>query len=219
MSINILQYKEFYRGNLPHYQPQSGIFFITYRLNYELPAELVNELQQQKQEFARQNKVKKPNKTASLNFEKRQFDFIDNYLALCQKGPKYLSNPDVANIVSDSLFIMNSIQYELYCYCIMPNHVHILIKPLKKKDDSYYSLAEILKGHKGSTARRANVILETKGKFWHIESYDHLVRSQEEFENIVHYIVNNPVKAKLVDDWKMWEQTWVADSLKKEINI
>jgi len=218
---NILNYKIFYQRNLPHYQPEHGIFFITYRLNFDLPIEIVTKLNRQKREFARQKRLSKDKsgKLSKLNFEKQQFYFVDNYLGICKRGPKYLSNPIIAQIVKDSLFLMNKKQYELFSFCVMPNHVHILIRPLEKKNGKFYSFAEILKGHKGSTAREANIILKKSGSFWHKESYDHLVRSQQEFEDTVWYIINNPVKAKLVDDYRKWKHTWVVEEVKKEIGL
>lgn len=37
------------------------------------------------------------------------------------------------------------------------------------------------------------------------ESYDHVVRDQNELYRIVNYILNNPVKAKLCSDPSNWE--------------
>ena len=218
---NILDYKSFYRRNLPHYQPESGIFFITYRLNFDLPLEIIKKLIQQKKDFARRERkvFNKDKKSEKLNFEKQRFYLIDNYLGLCKNVPKYLSDPNIAQIVKDSLFFMNKKQYELYCFCIMPNHVHVLMKPMEKENGDFYSFAEILKGHKGSTARKANKLLNRTGSFWHKESYDHLVRSQREFEDTVWCILNNPVKAHLVDDYRKWKHTWIAEDVKKEMGL
>ena len=51
---------------------------------------------------------------------------------------------------------------------------------------------------KGASARAANQVLGLTGQpFWQDESYDHHVRSQEEFERIENYILQNPVRAGL----------------------
>jgi hypothetical protein len=50
---------------------------------------------------------------------------------------------------------------------------------------------------KGLTAHAANRMLGRKGPFWQDESYDHLVRHDEEFRRVQHYIEWNPVKAGL----------------------
>ncbi|MEX1097888.1 MAG: hypothetical protein WED34_17720 [Planctomycetales bacterium] len=58
---------------------------------------------------------------------------------------------------------------------------------------------------KGYTARGCNKLLGLSGAFWQDESYDHVVRDQEELFRIIDYIENNPVKAGLVarrEDWK-----------------
>ena len=58
---------------------------------------------------------------------------------------------------------------------------------------------------KSYTSNECNKILKRTGSFWQHESYDHVVRNEEELNRIIHYTLNNPIKAKLVDnpeDWK-----------------
>jgi len=51
---------------------------------------------------------------------------------------------------------------------------------------------------KGFTSHQANRLLGCHGgAFWPDESYDHLVRSDEEFGRIRNYIEQNPVTAGL----------------------
>ena len=52
---------------------------------------------------------------------------------------------------------------------------------------------------------RQNRILKIHGPFWQREYYDHLLRSEAEFERAVRYVLNNPVKAHL----RNWEWVWV----------
>jgi putative transposase len=60
-------------------------------------------------------------------------------------------------------------------------------------------LPKLTKSLKGITAKRANAILGLTGRpFWQVESYDHVVRSEREFEKIRSYIEENPVRAGLV---------------------
>jgi len=75
----------------------------------------------------------------------------------------------------------------------MPNHLHLLLTP-------QVSLSKLLGSLKAATARRANLLLQRTGQaFRQDESYDHLVRSGEEFRRIQRYIENNPVKAGLAE--------------------
>jgi len=74
----------------------------------------------------------------------------------------------------------------------MPNHVHVLVMPLKN-----IGLCKVLHTWKSFTANPINRILQRRGKLWQSESYDHILRSPEAFQRIREYILNNPVKAKL----------------------
>jgi len=81
--------------------------------------------------------------------------------------------------------------YDLHGWVVMPNHVHILITP-------NVALPKLLKALKGVTAREGNKILKRTGEpFWQHESYDHWVRDQRQFDRILRYIEDNPVRAGL----------------------
>ena len=70
------------------------------------------------------------------------------------------------------------------------------------------TLAVIMKSLKGYTAHEANRILNRRGTFWEAESYDHFVRNDAEYDRIVRYVLNNPVKAGLVKNWRDWKWNW-----------
>jgi hypothetical protein len=56
---------------------------------------------------------------------------------------------------------------------------------------------------KSYTSNEANKILNRKGKsFWTHESFDHYSRNKEETKKIISYVLNNPVKAGLVNNPK-----------------
>ncbi|MBL7086050.1 MAG: hypothetical protein ISS28_02955, partial [Candidatus Cloacimonetes bacterium] len=44
------------------------------------------------------------------------------------------------------------------------------------------------------------------------ENYDHYVRNREELNRIIGYILNNPVKAGLVDDYQEWKYSWLNEN-------
>ena len=69
-------------------------------------------------------------------------------------------------------------------------------------------VTEILGKHKGSTARECNKLLNRSGKFWQHESYDHVVRNGKELNRIVNYVLYNPVKAGLCDEWEEWKYSY-----------
>jgi REP element-mobilizing transposase RayT len=126
----------------------------------------------------------------------RAFVAMDRLLDTSRFGPVHLQRPEIARMVRDSILHCAMVDYDLHAWVIMPNHVHMLITPLTE-------VPSFLRRLKGYSARRANKLLNQTGQaFWQDESYDHLVKSAQEFRNIERYIVNNPVKAGLIEDFE-----------------
>lgn len=126
-------------------------------------------------------------------------------------GPRWLTQPQIAEAVV-SPFFMAEQQWELceiFAWVIMPNHVHILLRPRKP-------LREVTRAIKSNSARLANQILDRAGgPFWQNESFDHWVRSAFEFEKIARYIENNPVKAGLVERPEDWPWSTAVPRFRK----
>jgi REP element-mobilizing transposase RayT len=129
-----------------------------------------------------------------------QFAHTDRLLDRARSGPRWLSDARIADIVVQQILSGENERnaYATHAFCVMPNHVHLLITPLS-------ALSKIMQELKGTTARRANAVLNRTGaRFWQDESFDHWVRNTEEFEKILAYIEQNPVKAGLTmrrEDW------------------
>ena len=67
--------------------------------------------------------------------------------------------------------------------------------------ENYAQLDVIMKRIKGSSASYANKALERTGKFWNRESYDIYIRNEKMLDNVISYILENPVKAGLAKEW------------------
>jgi putative DNA methylase len=94
----------------------------------------------------------------------------------------------------------------------MPDHMHLLLTPLRDEKGWPYSLPVILKLLKGTSARSANKLSGSCGPVWQEESFDHILRSQASFEGKLEYIRQNPVRRGLVTrpedyKWLRVEQT------------
>ena len=119
----------------------------------------------------------------------------------------------IAALVAGAIRHFDQDRYDLLAFCIMPNHVHLVLTPLSKDTGEHWSLARILHSIKGYSANRANRILGRSGAFWQHESYDHYARDTGELERIIAYVVQNPAKAGLTDEWTAWPWTYVAASV------
>ena len=143
---------------------------------------------------------------------------IERALDRAEKGPLWLADARIAKIVSASIHFRDGKVYRLEAYCIMPNHVHLLITPLTSRNQGNhqvqtYPLSSILHSSKRYTARKANRVMGREGPFWQHESYDHCVRDETDWYRIVDYIIQNPVRARFVDDWRMWRWTFLRHDM------
>jgi REP element-mobilizing transposase RayT len=98
--------------------------------------------------------------------------------------------------------------YTLIAATIMPDHAHLLLTPR-----SQTGLSRILEGIKGASARLVNQHRNSQGKIWQDESWDRIVRNQDELDEKLEYMLNNSVKKQLVTDpWTYdgwyYNETW-----------
>jgi REP element-mobilizing transposase RayT len=130
-------------------------------------------------------------------------------------GPLFLSRPEIANVVVEAIQFRGGRDFELHAYVVMSNHVHLLMTPLVDVPKAMQSL-------KRFTARECNKILGLTGtQFWQNESYDRIVRDDTEFQGIVRYIENNPVKAGLAaaPEEFFWSSAWPIFNRRQVTNL
>jgi len=113
-------------------------------------------------------------------------------------------------IISDAWFDLpnHNKNMQLDYFCVMPNHIHgILIidncregfQTLPQKTTN--SISEMIRQLKTFSSRRINEFRKRNGlepfptgAFWQKSYYDHIVRDEQELQNIREYIQNNPLK-------------------------
>lgn len=86
----------------------------------------------------------------------------------------------------------------------MPNHIHLVFELINKERQ----VGDIVGSVKKFIARRANKILNRKGKFWQTESFDRLIRDEIELYFTIKYVLMNPVNAGSVNEWNEWRGTF-----------
>ena len=205
-----MQYKLFYKRKLPHYQPKQGVYFITFRLAFAIPQKYLNALNEFRARL--EDNASPDNSENRVMIKKKLIAFMDGAYTECPSELSLTADPAIATIVGEKIQSLHGSMYYLYAYTIMPNHVHLVIKPNPDRDNAV-SLADIMKQIKGSTARSINLLLDRTGSIWYHEYYDYWVRNQEELYRIIEYIRQNPVKAKLVANAEDWEYSFVNPEL------
>ena len=191
----------YYQRNLPHWLPPGETIFVTFRLAGTLPRAVVENLQAEWAMLDKRRDLADDKYTA----QKRYFGRYDALLDGATTGPTWLQVSAVAQVVETAVRRYHEqAAYHLQCFCLMPNHVHLLVTTPELGPP----LARTLQHLKGYTAQKANAVLGRSGKFWHRESYDHIVRNATELARITSYVLENPVKAGLVAEWQQWPYTY-----------
>jgi REP element-mobilizing transposase RayT len=98
----------------------------------------------------------------------------------------------------------------IHAVVVMPDHVHLLLSPLRDSNGNLYSLVEILQGIKSSSAHSLNRTLGRSGPVWEEESLDHVLRSEESLAEKLEYIRQNPVQRGLVSRPEDYRWLWVG---------
>jgi hypothetical protein len=141
--------KMLHRRNLPHLYFNEGNYFITYRLANSIPSAKLAEI--------------KTKKTIN-NFRqfKRLFEKYDNLLDSGEFGINYLAKKEITEVCKVTLHYPDSRDYKLICYCIMPNHIHLVFELLQGNK----GISKIMQSIKRISSRKCNMFLGREGKFW-----------------------------------------------------
>jgi putative transposase len=176
------------RRKLPHWTQDGATYFITFRLADSLPAEKLRELERFREEWLLAHA--EPRDEAAWNeLHRETMCRVDDRLD-AGSGECWLRDPTCSGIVCRALHHFHEQRYFLSCYCLMPNHAHVLVRPFAGFEPS-----DLLHSWKSYTAKVINQHLGRSGDVWEAESYDTLVRDSEHLWKVVRYIGKNPGKA------------------------
>ncbi len=172
------------RGYLPHYDEPGKVQFITYRLHDSLPKALLEAWD----EALRNKEID----------ELKRMRKIERYLDKGH-GACWLRQPAVAEMIQDNLRHFDGERYRLLAWCVMPNHVHVIIETVEG-----YSMESVTHSWKSYSAHQLNRIVARKGCVWQTEVFDRYMRGPLHLARTLFYVEQNPVTASLValpGDW------------------
>ena len=197
-------------GNLPHWFQPGVTYFITFRTDESLPAKAARLWHVRRDDWLRRHGIDPRGSDGSSLFrelppaQQREFQskFSRQFMAYLDRGcgACVLKRPELARTVAENLRHFDGERYRLGDFVVMPNHVHLLVCLLGQTD-----LEKQCYSWNKYTGTEINRVLGQRGRFWHEESFDHLVRSPEEFEHVRRYIAENPQQARLQEgEYLLW---------------
>lgn len=124
----------FRRRHLPHLDRPGAPTFVTFRLAGSLPRDVLVLLMEQSRQWAKEYG---DSEDARVLVHKRVFARFDKYLAdniTQERGPLYLKDRAfAATVIRHLQWGVDNHRYLLHAWCVMPNHVHIVIETLPQK--------------------------------------------------------------------------------------
>jgi len=188
-------------GHLPHWYQPGVTYFVTFRTEDSVPDGLLRSWHRRRDDWLARIGIDPHNpswkaRLRQLPEREREYHvtFTREFMAYLDRGHGdcVLKDKALAGVVGNSLLHFEGDRYLLGDFIVMPNHVHLLVCLLGQTE-----IEAQCKSWKRFTAREINRALGRSGRFWQEESFDHLVRSPEQFAYFERYIAENPVKAKL----------------------
>ncbi len=135
----------------------------------------------------------------------QRFDWRERHLN--RGSGECLLRGEAADLVERALLHFDGERYALRAWCVMPNHVHVVLVTTDT-----HPLSRVVHSWKSFTANCVNELVARTGPLWRREYYDHYLRDEDEFIKTRAYVENNPVAAGFVKDaadWR-WSSAWAG---------
>lgn len=102
-----------------------------------------------------------------------------------------------ASLLRETILHYGETDYTLHGFVIMPDHLHLLIVP----KDTIEKAVQLVKGGFSFRAKRE---FAWKFEIWQQGFTDHRIRDEADWRNHLEYIRQNPVRARLVADARLY---------------
>ena len=126
-------------------------------------------------------------------------------------GECWLRQPAIAELTEGALRFFDNKRYRLAAWVVMPNHLHVLVEIWD------VPMGELIKSWKDFVCKKANKLLKRQGTFWEREYLDTAIEDETHRQTAIHYIENNPTKARLILNPKQWP--WSSARFRDEYGV
>ncbi|NLF73580.1 MAG: hypothetical protein GX575_31465 [Candidatus Anammoximicrobium sp.] len=187
---------------LPHWSQAGAVCFLTWRTIDSLPKDVLDRWFGDRARWLASHGIQPDDPQWRDQLQRLDFKLVRDFLDKLWNrwhdsldaghGAGALRQPELSAIVADSLQHFDGDRHEMLDYVVMPNHCHLLaVFP-----DEQAMLVQC-ESWKHYTAVQINRRLHQRGHFWQADGFDHLVRTEAQFEYLRKYIRDNPQRARL----------------------
>ena len=187
----------------PHWELSDAIYHICFRLRDSVPRKCIKEWIGERNLLMAQMQLKK--ELDSMDIWRLQYYFSSKIESYIDRGygSCIFQDFESAKIMAETLQNKNGILYDLYAWCIMPNHIHVLASLCQGN-----TLTKMVGAWKSVSAHLLNRRRHTMGRLWNEDYYNRIIRTGDDYARIKEYIWKNPDVAGLSD----WPWRWMAQN-------
>ena len=181
-------------AELPHWQQNQVLQFVTFRLGDALPPSLLRDWQEERKQWLATHPQPWSEQVGAeyhRNFSAKIERWLDQGMGSC-----LFADPDARRVLAECLMRFEGERVFHQAWVIMPNHVHLLFSPK-------VPMEKLIQSWKSHTARVLG-----KGPIWQRDYHDTMIRDADHHANVLRYIRRNPLKAKLPEGkFTLWERS------------
>ena len=105
------------------------------------------------------------------------------------------ASADIAQVIACSLEHRSAeLNVHLWAWCVMPDHLHLVLSTGQR------SVIDVVGDFK-SNIIRASWALGNRGRLWQSSFHDRGLRTPAHVNEAIRYVLENPVRAGLVEEW------------------
>jgi REP-associated tyrosine transposase len=125
------------------------------------------------------------------------------FLTICtdDRAEYFRKTAIVDGVVAEFLRRSRTERIAIIVYCVMPDHVHLLVDG-ESEDADLMRFVKLAKQRTGHAFKQ-----EYRKRLWQAGYYEHVLRNEECTEDVVLYIIENPVRKGIVQnvmDYPHW---------------
>jgi REP element-mobilizing transposase RayT len=191
-----------YQRSMPHWRQAGATYFVTFRLADSLPSSKLAELRDERDRWCETHP--EPSDFEHQRFEKQRMQRIETWLD-AGHGACLLKKQALQKQLAACLQRFQDQLFQLGAFAIVPNHVHLVVRPHEK-----HPLENLIGAWKRFSAVAINRSRGLTGNLWQEESFDRIIRDTPHLRKVINYTERNLEKAQGVGTfwlnpaWEGW---------------
>ncbi|MHB9108230.1 MAG: transposase [Armatimonadota bacterium] len=137
------------------------------------------------------------------------------FFTICARhlGVPFTNDALARKIIEVLLWYHTHNRWILYCYCLMPDHLHFIVKlpELTGKLINAGARGMLIEGileqvgyFKSYTTSQCWWKHGGQGQLWQKSSYDHVIKYNDSVDEAIDYVLNNSTRKELVETWDQY---------------